>query len=65
MSSLTTSNQQCTGGLSQRSKARERNKRCKDWQEKAKLTIHKYVREYRKLEVPTEKFLEIGVGTRL
>ena len=61
MSSITTSIQECTGGPSQRSKARERNKRCKDWQEKTKLIIHKYVGEYRKLEVSTEKLLEIRV----
>lgn len=59
MSSITTSTQECTGGPSQRSKARERNKRPKNWQE-TKPNIHKwYVYEYRKLKVSTEKLLEI------
>lgn len=61
MSSITTSIRECSGDPSQRSKARERNKRCKDWQERNKTHYSKYVREYRKQKVSTEKLLEIRV----
>lgn len=59
MSSVTTSTQECTGGPSQRSKAKEINKMCKDWQEKNKThsqMIHWWIE---KMKVSTEKVLEI------
>ena len=60
MSSVTTSTQDCTGGPSQRSKAKEINKRCKDWQEKNKTHYSQMIHWWiEKTKVSKEKFLEI------
>lgn len=59
MSSVITSTQACTGGPSQKNKAREINKRFTDWQEKNKTHYSQMIHWWiEKTKVSTERLLQ-------